>query len=255
MKTHFAPIALLLSLSPLAAVQNTHAAEPAKKTPEASAPASPQTAHTVARDVKTRLQYLLYLPKDYDKKKAWPLVLFMHGIGERGHDLNKVKVHGPPKLIEAGKSFPFVVVSPQCPDNQWWEPVSLTALLDEVVENYKIDKDRVYVTGLSMGGFGTWSLAAYSPQRFAAIAPVCGGGDAAIAKKLGHLPVWAFHGAKDPTVPIARDQAIVDALKQAGGNVKFTVYPNGGHDVWTETYANPKLYDWLLEHKRSGDQK
>jgi predicted peptidase len=249
------PIALLLWLSPLVSLPTAEAAAAGRKTPAATASASPQTAHVVERDAKLRLHYLLCLPKDYDQKKAWPLLLFMHGIGERGADLNKVKAHGPPKLIEAGKPFPFVVVSPHCPDNQWWEPVSLSALLDEVVEKYKIDKDRVYVTGLSMGGFGTWSLAAYSPQRFAAIVPICGGGDAAAAKKLVHLPVWAFHGAKDKTVPIALDQKMVDALKQAGGSVKFTVYPNGGHDVWTETYANPKVYEWLLEQKRAGEKK
>ena len=126
----------------------------------------------------------------------------------------------------------------------------MSALLDEIVEKYKIDKDRIYVTGLSMGGFGTWSLAAYSPKRFAAIVPVCGGGEPIMARILPHVPAWVFHGAKDPVVPIARSEAMVDALRQAGGNVKFTVYPNAGHDAWTETYADPKLYDWLLEQKR-----
>ena len=109
-------------------------------------------------------------------------MLFLHGAGERGNDLNLVKKHGPPRLVEEGKSFPFVIVSPQCPENHWWEPVALTGLLDEIVEKYKIDKDRIYVTGLSMGGFGTWSLAAYSPKRFAAIVPICGGGEAVAAK-------------------------------------------------------------------------
>ncbi len=249
MKTPVVPIALLLSIAWLAP-RIAYADEPSTNAPAATATASLETAHALERDVKVRLQYLLYLPKDYDKKEAWPLMLFLHGAGERGDNLDLVKKHGPPKLIEEGKSFPFVVVSPQCPENQWWEPVALTALLDETVEKYKIDKDRIYVTGLSMGGFGTWSLAAYAPKRFAAIVPICGGGEAIAARYLPHVPTWVFHGAKDPVVPLSRSEAMVDALKQAGGNVKFTVYPNAGHDAWTETYANPKLYDWLLEQKR-----
>jgi predicted peptidase len=252
MRTRFAAFALLLALAPLLSPKSVAAAD-ARATTLAATPSGPQTAQTLQRDVKVRMQYLLYLPKNYDKKWAWPLVLFLHGAGERGSDLKQIKKHGPPKLIEEGKQFPFVVVSPQCPDQKWWEPVSLTALLDEIVEKYKIDKDRIYVTGLSMGGFGTWSLAAYSPQRFAAIAPICGGGEPIIAKNYAHLPVWVFHGAKDPVVPIARSQAMVDALQQAGGHVTFTVYPNAAHDAWTETYANPKLYEWLLEQKRAAD--
>ena len=111
------------------------------------------------------------------QKDSWPLMLFLHGAGERGDDLELVKKHGPPKLIEAGKDFPFIVVSPQCPQGRWWEPVELATLLDEIVEKQKVDKDRIYVTGLSMGGFGTWSLAAFQPGRFAAIVPICGGGE------------------------------------------------------------------------------
>ncbi len=247
MKAHIAPIIMLLSFSPLATPQVVHADGPSEKPPAASAPASPQTTHTLERAVKVRLEYLLYLPKEYDKKAAWPLMLFLHGAGERGDNLDLVKKHGPPKLVEEGKSFPFVLISPQCPADRWWNPVALTALLDEIVEKYKIDKSRIYVTGLSMGGFGTWSLQAHTPKRFAAIVPICGGGEAIAARHLPHVPTWVFHGAKDPVVPLARSEAMVDALKQAGGNVKFTVYPNAGHDAWTETYANPKLYDWLLE--------
>ena len=195
--------------------------------------------------------YLLYLPKDYDPKAAWPLVLFLHGSGERGDDLEQVKKHGPPKLIAAGREFPFIVVSPQCPKDKSWEPFELTVLLDDLCEKYKVDPDRIYVTGLSMGGFGTWSLAAYTPKRFAAIVPICGGGDTAIARRLAHLPVWVFHGAKDTAVSLERSEKMVEALKQKGGNVKFTVYPEAAHDSWTETYENPELYTWLLEQKRA----
>ncbi|MGA2033620.1 MAG: prolyl oligopeptidase family serine peptidase [Thermoguttaceae bacterium] len=196
------------------------------------------------------MKYLLYLPQDYDGKDSWPLLLFLHGAGERGHDLELVKKHGPPKLIAAGKAFPFIVVSPQCADNAWWEPVELSTLLDEIVEKYKVDQDRIYVTGLSMGGFGTWSLAGREPKRLAAIVPICGGGEPFLASAFAHVPAWVFHGGKDPVVPLERSKQMVDALKRAGGNVKFTVYPEAGHDSWTDTYANPELYQWLLQQKR-----
>jgi predicted peptidase len=114
-----------------------------------------------------------------------------------------------------------------------------------------VDPDRVYLTGLSMGGYGTWSLAAAHPERFAAIVPICGGGNPADAAKLASLPVWVFHGAKDPTVPLERSKEMVEAIKSAGGNPRFTIYPEAGHDSWTETYNNPELYQWLLEQKKS----
>jgi predicted peptidase len=201
------------------------------------------------------MNYLLYLPKDYEQQESWPLLLFLHGAGERGDDINLVKKHGPPKLIEAGKEFPFIVVSPQCPRGRWWETFELAALLDEIEEQYKVDKDRVYVTGLSMGGFGTWALAAYQPERFAAMAPICGGGDPIRARFAAGVPAWVFHGAKDPVVPLERSETMVEALKKARGSVevKFTIYPEAGHDAWTATYDNPAFYQWLLEHKRSAD--
>ncbi len=206
--------------------------------------------------VQVKLDYLLYLPPNYDKEeKSWPLVLFLHGAGESGQDLSKVKVHGPPKLVEAGKEFPFIVVSPQAP-RMGWDVQTLNALLDDVVANYNVDKDRIYVTGLSMGGFGTWALAAAYPDRFAALAPICGGGNAADAKKLKNLPIWVFHGAKDNVVPPSRSENMVQALKEAGAtHVKFTLYPNANHDSWTETYNNPEMWDWLLQQKRGEAKK
>jgi predicted peptidase len=196
------------------------------------------------------MDYLLFVPKDYDKKEAWPLMLFLHGAGERGDNLDLVKVHGPPKIVETNKDFPFVLVSPQCKPDRWWQPTELTALLDEIVAKYKIDEDRIYVTGLSMGGFGTWALAAYTPHRFAAIVPICGGGEPYRTKVYSHVPVWAFHGGKDPVVPTQRSQEMVDALKKQGGDARLTIYPEAGHDSWTETYDNPELYQWLLQQKR-----
>ncbi len=197
------------------------------------------------------LDYLLYLPAEYQMKDSWPLVLFLHGAGERGNDLELVKTHGPPKLIEEGKSFPFIVVSPQCPKDRNWQPMELTALVDEIVAKQKVDIDRIYVTGLSMGGFGTWALAAATPERFAAIIPVCGGGEVINTRRLTQLPVWVFHGAKDPVVPLKRSEDMVEALKKSNGNVKFTVYPDALHDSWTATYENPEVYTWLLEQKRA----
>ena len=212
---------------------------------------SHQKACDLDRTIKVTMKYLLYLPKDYEQKPSWPLMLFLHGSGERGDDLNVVKKHGPPKLIEAGKEFPFLVVSPQCPNRKSWEPYELSALLDEMVEKYKVDQDRIFVTGLSMGGFGTWALAAHTPDRFAAIVPICGGGDPGRARRIAHIPAWVFHGAKDPAVPLEMSQKMVDALKSKGGNPKFTVYPDAGHDSWTEAYNDPQLYDWLLQQKRT----
>ncbi len=205
---------------------------------------------TLDRAINVKMEYLLYLPEDYDQKESCPLLIFLHGAGERGTDLQRVKTHGPPKLIEQGQQFPFIVVSPQCPKGQWWQTVEVNALLDEIVEKYKVDEERVYLTGLSMGGFGTWGMAAYAPHRLAAIAPICGGSETYWAKEFAHLPVWVFHGAKDGVVPLQRSEEMVEALKKHGATVKFTVYPEANHDSWTETYNNPQLYDWLLEHKR-----
>jgi predicted peptidase len=198
------------------------------------------------------LDYLLFLPQDYGKQsdKKWPLMIFLHGAGERGSDINKVKIHGPPKIVEQKKDFPFILVSPQCPEGKGWEPEEVIALVDEIQGKYKVDPDRVYLTGLSMGGFGTWETATQHPDRFAAIAPICGGGRAFMARRLKNLPTWVFHGEKDPVVPIKRSAEMVDALKQAGGDVKFTRYPEAGHDSWTQTYNNQALYDWFLQHKR-----
>ncbi|MGE3818765.1 MAG: prolyl oligopeptidase family serine peptidase [Isosphaeraceae bacterium] len=204
--------------------------------------------------VKVKLNYLLFLPEGYeaDKEKRWPLMLFLHGAGESGDALEKVKAHGPPKLLEKKTDFPFIVVSPQSP-GRGWNPDTLNALLDDLSARYRVDPDRVYLTGLSMGGFGTWALAASRPDRFAAIAPICGGGNPRDAEKLKGLPIWVFHGAKDPVVPLGASESMVNALKAAGAaEVKFTVYPDASHDSWTETYDNPAFYEWLLSHKRGG---
>jgi predicted peptidase len=198
------------------------------------------------------LDYLLYLPEDYGKEKSkeWPLVLFLHGSGERGSDLNKVAIHGPAKLVANGKQFPFILASPQCPADQRWNAEELNALLDDIIAKYEVDSKRVYCTGLSMGGFGTWDLACTYPEKFAAIAPVCGGGEPFKTYMLKNIPVWIFHGAKDNVVPPERSQEMVAAIQKNGGTVKFTLYPDAGHDSWTATYDNPELYEWLLTQHR-----
>ena len=205
------------------------------------------------------IRYLLQLPKGYgeNKDQKWPLLLFLHGAGERGNDINKVKVHGPPKLIEQGKEMPFIVVSPQCPSESWWTEQldTLTALLDEIQSKYAVDSSRVYLTGLSMGGFGSWALGCRHPERFAAVVPICGGGDWFRAERLRSVPVWAFHGAKDNVVPLRESEEMVNALKRAGGNVQLTVYPDAQQDSCTATYDNPKLYECLLSHRKTAGGK
>jgi predicted peptidase len=215
-----------------------------------------QQAKVFEKQVPVRLNYLLFLPEGYsnDSDKKWPLMLFLHGAGERGGDVNKVKIHGPPKIVEKKKDFPFIVVSPQCPADSWWRPFELIALLDEIQAKYKVDADRVYLTGLSMGGFGTWDLATQYPQRFAAIAPICGGGNPILARRIKDIPAWVFHGDADRVVPVARSEEMVEALKKVGADVKFTHYEGVDHDSWTRTYANEELYQWMLSHKR-GEKK
>ncbi len=199
----------------------------------------------------TEVQYLLYLPQGYQADgAAWPMILFLHGSGERGTDIEIVKKNGPPKLIAEGKQFPFIIVSPQCPEGMRWSVDTLNDLLNSVVAKYNVDTNRIYLTGLSMGGYGTYALAMAYPHRFAAIAPVCGEGDLTRAEVLKDTPIWVFHGEKDNVVPIETDILMVQILRNMGNPVKFTTYPNVGHDAWTPAYNNPKLYKWFLKHKR-----
>lgn len=206
--------------------------------------------------------YLLFLPEGYaaNKSKRWPLILFLHGAGERGTNIWQVARHGPPKIVQEKTDFPFIVVSPQCPTGQRWDNDVVLALLDQVTKKYRVDKSRVYLTGLSMGGYGTWSLGLEHPERFAAIAPICGGGDPLkllladprAMSPVRKLPVWAFHGARDTVVKPEESQRMVDALKKSGcKEVDLTIYPEAQHDSWTETYNNPKLYEWFLTHQKN----
>jgi len=212
----------------------------------------------LSKTEKQTVSYLLFLPTDYDatSEKQWPLLLSLHGSSLRGDDINKVKNYGLPKLLtdpEKAKDWPFVTVSPQCPAGLHWSPLQLNLLLDEIEKAYSIDKNRIYVTGVSLGGFGTWNLLYHFPDRFAAGVPVCNGFDPAVAERFVDIPIWAFHGAKDTTVKVEWSSNMVDAIKAKGGNnIKLTIYPDLGHTIWAETYGNPELYRWLLTQKKDG---
>jgi predicted peptidase len=225
----------------------------------------------------TTIRYMLFTPKNYKSDgKKWPMMLFLHGIGECSNDdLSRVKVHGPAHLVDNRPDFPFVVVTPQLPPPpgykegvsytseqivalacKAWKAEELIQLVDHVAAKMNIDPDRIYVTGLSMGGYGTWRLVATHPDRFAAAVPICGGGEPEkMAPALSRVPIWAFHGAKDPIVPLVAGQAMVDAVKRAGGDVRFTIYPEATHNSWTETYDNQDVYDWLLAHRLHSSAK
>ncbi|HWB03520.1 MAG TPA: dienelactone hydrolase family protein [Verrucomicrobiales bacterium] len=209
---------------------------------------------TADKDAKTTVHYLLALPPASETKPAggYPLMLFMHGAGEKGSDLNLVKKHGPPKLV--GKSpelNKFIVVSPQCPAGQrGWDVVAMKGLIDHIAATQPVDKNRIIITGLSMGGFGTWSFLAKYPDLPVAAVPICGRGKPETAASFKDVPIHCYHGAKDPTVPQKYSDEMIEALKKAGGKPEYTVFPDAAHDSWTAAYADPKLYEWMLAQKK-----
>jgi predicted peptidase len=211
------------------------------------------TAHAITTGP---LPYLHYAPVS-DAKPA-PLVLFLHGAGERGSDLERVKAHGLPRELGAGNPLPESahVLAPQCPAESWWpfELHHLSTLLEDALARLPIDPTRIYLTGISMGGYGAWALAIKHPERFAALAPVCGGGTPLLAARLKALPIWAFHGAEDEVVPLEESERMVSAVNAAGGQAKLTVYPEVGHDSWTLTYRDPALYTWMFAQRRGGSR-
>lgn len=215
-----------------------------------------------------RLDYLLHVPRGVAPEEGFPLVLFLHGAGERGSDLWKVAVQGPPAMLGSHTQLQrCIVVSPQCPEDWWWDSVTLKQLLDEVIATQKVDSGRIYLTGLSMGGYGSWHMLTSYPGLFAAAIPICGGGDPNRYKTEGaedwipvtfdearlrlirSRPIWVFHGAKDKAVPLTESERLVAKLKSLGSPVRFTVYPNAGHDSWSATYANPAIWNWLLSQR------
>jgi predicted peptidase len=202
------------------------------------------------------VNYLLYLPEGYNVgAQRWPLILYLHGRSLRGDDPQRLKAYGLPRLLEKDKAFPFIVVSPQCRDEERWTDLdTLLALLDDVSARAPVDPERVYLTGFSMGGGGAWRLAEARPERFAAVAPLAGMGDPKSVGGLKRVPVWAFHGSKDESTPVEESTKMVEALQAAGGNVKLEILPERGHDI-ADVYERKDLYDWFLQHKKQPGEK
>ncbi len=216
-----------------------------------------QTAQSVEvsddKGGKTRLHYWLALPPASETKPegGWPVMFFFHGSGERGNDLAKIKQHGPPKLHGSKAELKkFIIVSPQCPAGRWWDLVALKGLIDHTLATQPGDKDRVVLTGLSMGGYATWGLLAAHPDLAAAAVPICGAGNPKKAAAFKHVPIQCYHGTKDNVVLQASSDEMIEALKAAGGKPEYTIFPNAGHDAWTEAYADGKLYEWMLKQRR-----
>jgi predicted peptidase len=201
-------------------------------------------------DLSTKVKYLVYLPIDYTPNAQWPLLLFLHGSGQSGDDLELVAKYGPPALIASGKQLPMIAISPQCRTGELWESHRLLALLNHLEQRFSVDPDRVYISGYSIGGYGTWALAAAAPERFAAAVPVSGGGKVEDAKRLASLPIWAFHGDKDDIVPLQRSQEMVDAIRAQGGSAKLTILNGQGHGIEENVFADDKLYDWLFKQRK-----
>jgi predicted peptidase len=215
-----------------------------------------RSKHSRSIVLNRRLDYLAYLPEGYaEAAQPWPLIVFLHGAGERG-GVRYVRKQGLPLRLDGGTALPFVVIAPACPLNSHWPSHldELNILLTDALAKYRVDPTRVYLTGLSMGGNGAWTWGMTNPERFAAVAPICGYGIDILGHQqrvvaLKNTPVWAFHGALDPVVSINETARLVKALGDASGDVKFTVYPDLTHNSWTVTYDNPELYTWFLSHR------
>lgn len=218
-----------------------------------------------------KLPYRMLSPAKVEAGRKYPLVVFLHGAGERGTDNKKQLVHGMADFAsdEIMAKYPAFVIAPQCPDGKKWVEVdwgadshtmpempseSLAACFELIAflqKSQPIDSGRIYITGLSMGGYGTWDALQRRPELFAAAVPICGGGDPAGAAKMKDVPIWAFHGDADTAVKVQRSRAMIEAIKAAGGQPKYTEYPKVGHNSWSRTYADPDLYEWLFAQKKS----
>lgn len=210
------------------------------------------------------LHYLLFLPAKYgvDDQESWPLVMFLHGIGERGSSqstLSSLKKYGPPKMVEEDQDFPCVVVSPQCPsDSYWFEHLDLLeSLCKEIVETLHVDNQRIYLTGLSMGGYGTWHFGLRFPDRCAALVPIAGGymhESREIPETicgLSHVPIWAFHGSADTVVLPYQTEILVEALQECGSSVRYTLLDGADHgQSWEQAYADPEMWSWMLSQRK-----
>ncbi len=230
-------------------------------------------AQTYVGSTSDTLLYRLLKPKNYDENQAYPLVLLLHGSGERGND-NKAQLrHGAAVYAtdEAMEKYPCFVMVPQCPVKKGWanmkfdketekfqlrngvrpEMQLVIEALEQLRKTYNIDESRLYITGLSMGGFGTFDICMRKPDLFAAAAPVCGGGDTSKAALIKDIPMWIFHGADDNTVSVNLSRNMVAALKDAGGNPKYTEYADVGHNSWNNAYSEPDFLPWLCAQRKN----
>ena len=208
---------------------------------------------TIVVDGKT-VKYVLYVPGDYDAARAWPLILFLHGSGERGDDgLRPLGVGLGTAVMQSPARWPFLILFPQCPVGVNWsaQDGTLQAMLHKAAEDYRVNADQTYLTGISMGGYGTWGFGSEHPELFAALAPVCGGGDPSTVAELKGKPIWAFHGDQDGAVAPEKGQAMVDAAVAAGAEAKMTMYPDVGHNSWDKAYRDEDLSGWFLAHTRA----
>lgn len=224
---------------------------------EISLPSQSNEGESASSDIRLRLMS----PDRIQEQTEYPLVLFLHGAGPRGDDNRSHLIEVPARLAseEWRTRFPCFLAAPQCPQHSYWTSRTevLVSLIESICERYPIDRRRIYLTGLSMGGFGSWALAGHRPDLFAAVVPICGGGDPTQADRLANLPLWAVHGAADQVVPVESTRRMIDALRQAGGNPKYTELPGVGHNCWTETYQDPKgPIPWMFQQKRKlADEK
>jgi predicted peptidase len=212
--------------------------------------------HRVYHGSEGEGKYIIFVPHSYKGEKSYPLILFLHGAGETGKDGERqAKVGLGPAIKKKEKTFRFFAVFPQSQKRTWKADSAdgerALAILKEVQKEYKIDDKRIYLTGLSMGGFGTWSMAAKHPDMWAAIAPICGGGNVKTAAKIKDIPCWCFHGDADKAVKADLSRKMIAALKDAGGNPRYTEYPGVGHNSWDRAYGTAELYEWFLKHKKN----
>lgn len=202
------------------------------------------------------LKYLIRFPDGYKNGDRFPVIIFLHGAGSRGNDINMLLNNPYFNITDKHLEFPFITVAPQCSQNTWFDMFEqLKRFVCEIYDENFTDKNRIYLMGTSMGGYGTWELAMSLPEMFAAIVPICGGGMYWNASRLVNIPIWAFHGEKDTTVFKEESIKMVDAVNKCGGKAKLTIYPENGHDVWSDTYNNQNVFQWLLSNTNKNSIK
>jgi predicted peptidase len=236
-----------------------------------SAAAEPEGTHWDAPS-GIKVIYRFATPEKIEEGKTYPLILFLHGAGERGSDNNQQLKHGVMPILENARKLdePLYLIAPQCPKEEWWSPLAadrlrladaggknelmeaVLALVERTAEKHPIDRSRIYITGISMGGFGTWDMLTRAPDTFAAAIPICGGGDPEKAEKFKDVPIRIYHGADDQTILPEAGRMMAEALEKAGGKPEFIVLPGVAHDSWTRTYKDVEVIGWLLSKRRAG---